>query len=148
MRSRTAAARDAGVRIAGQACRDPRACDSRETQAERCFSTKCCSDFQRGDSTTRRSLALARRLTCAPRADASARRAPCVSLRRATRDHWLDGENDTRGRHRMAVEPSVETELRLGAAPADRKRLVAAEAELRATIGVQRNYFRHLTTPS
>src|SRR5436305_8590490 len=63
MRSRTAAARDAGVRIAGEACRDPRACDSRETQAERCFSIKRRSDFQRGDSTTRRSLALAGRLS-------------------------------------------------------------------------------------
>ncbi len=47
----------------------------------------------------------------------------------------------------MAVELSVETKLGLGAALADRKRLVAAEAKLRATVGVQRNYFRHVTTP-
>src|SRR3954464_14378560 len=134
MRSRTAAARDAGVRIAGQACRDPRACDSRETQAARCSSTKCCSDFQRGDSTTRRSRALAGRLTCAARADASARRAPCVSLRGAPGDHRLGYENDARGRHRMAVELSGDTKLGLGAALADRKWLVAAEAKLRARI--------------
>src|SRR4029078_5629188 len=61
--------------------------------------------------------------------------------------HRLDREDDARGRHRVTVQSSVEPDLSLPAAIADRKMLVAADAEFRAARRMKRNDFGHVTTP-
>src|ERR1043165_5145776 len=69
------------------------------------------------------------------------------ALRRAPQRHRLDREDYARRRHRVTVHLSAEPDLSFATATADRKRLVAADAELRAAGGMECKDFRHVTTP-